>query len=154
MPMRIVLRSRVSSAFLGALALGWWSACPALGCMVNATGLDFGSINPLSAVDATSVATITVSCTTLTSYSIALSAGSGGSYAQRVMRSGADVLDYQIFSDVAYSTVWGDGSGGTSTVSASASGAGTTSNAYGRIPHQSSAIAGAYSDSIVVTVIY
>jgi spore coat protein U-like protein len=151
--MKSVLRFCPKMLLMGALTLAC-GPCPALSCTVNATGLGFGSINPLSTTDATSVATITVSCTTLTSYFIALSAGGGGSFQQRVMRSGGDVLAYQIYSDLANSVVWGDGSGGTSTVSASASAAGTTSNAYGRVPHQPSAVPGTYTDTIIVTVSY
>jgi spore coat protein U-like protein len=137
---------------IGALTLAC-NTCPALGCTVNATGLGFGTINPLIAADATSTSTLTVSCTALTSYSIALSAG-GGSFTQRTMRSGDNTLDYQIYSDATYLTVWGDGSGGSAVVNASAASAGTTSNAYGRVPHQPTAVPGAYADTIVVTVTY
>jgi spore coat protein U-like protein len=151
--MKSVLHFCERTLLTGALTLAC-GAYPALGCTVNATGLGFGSINPLSTTDATGVATITVSCTTLTSYTITMSAGGGGSFEQRVMRNGGDVLDYQIYSDLANSVVWGDGSGGTSTVSASASGAGTTSNAYGRVPHQPSAFPGTYTDTIIVTINY
>jgi len=136
-----------------ALALAF-SSFSSLGCTINATSLDFGSINPLIAGDATSTSTITVTCTALTSYSIALSAGGGGSFVERVMRSGANTLYYQLYSDVANTTIWGDGTGGSTVFAGSASGAGTTSNVYGRVPHQQSAFAGTYADSIVVTVTY
>jgi spore coat protein U-like protein len=69
-----------------------------------------------------------------------------------MMRNGA--MNYQIFSDTAYSVVWGDGSGGSSTVNTSAGVAGTTTYAYGRIPHQPSTVPGAYADTIIVTVTY
>jgi spore coat protein U-like protein len=153
MSVRRLSGSSPEMAMAGAIALGF-CASPALGCTVTATSLDFGSINPLIAADTTSVATVTVSCTALTSYTIALSAGSAGSFLQRTMRSGANLLGYQIYSDAANSTVWGDGSGGSSLVNASAAGPGTTSYAYGRVPHQQTAVPGAYADSIVVTVTY
>jgi spore coat protein U-like protein len=139
-------------ALAGALALGCGGS--ALGCTVSTTSLDFGSINPLIAADTKSVATVTVSCSALTSYSMSLSAGSGGSFLQRTMRSGANQLFYQIYSDAANSTVWGDGSGGSSVVNASAAAPGTTTYAYGRVPHQQTAVPGTYADSIVVTITY
>jgi spore coat protein U-like protein len=153
MSVRFLQGLRAKIVVAGALAVGF-SAFPSLGCTVSTTSLGFGSINPLIAADTNSVATVTVSCTALTSYSLSLSAGGGGSFLQRTMRSGANQLFYQIYSDAANSTVWGDGSGGSSVVNASAAGTGTTTYAYGRVPHQQTAVPGTYADSIVVTITY
>jgi spore coat protein U-like protein len=147
------LALRPAAAVACAVALSFCSFT-AFGCSIQTTDLAFGSINPLSAEPATSASTITVTCTTSTTYTIALSAGGSGSFVERVMQSGMNQLFYQLYVDATHRTVWGDGTGGSATVTASDSGAGTTSTVYGSVPHQLSAMAGTYADSIVVTVTY
>lgn len=132
-------------------------------CDVSATPLPFGAYDPLSASAATSVGTISVTCSVtllalLVSWDIQLSAGSSASFAGRQMTNGASRLDYNLFLNSNYTIVWGDGTGGTSYVSALtllAIGS-TTRNytLYGRIPAGQDLRAGGYSDTIVVTLNY
>lgn len=133
-------------------------------CTTSATGVAFGTYAPFNGTPLDSTGTVTVTCTPtlvglLVSYSIALSAGSSGSYASRTMLSGTSPMNYQLYTDASRSTVWGDGSGGTAVVSDSYTIAllfPVTRNytVYGRVPALQAVGPGTYSDSIVVTVTY
>lgn len=125
----------------------------ALACTVSATGLSFGAINPLSDSSTTAVGTITVTCSSSTSFTASLSPGSG-SYSQRAMLAGSNNLDYQIYLDSARTMPWGDGSGSTSTWSGTASTSAASHSVYGLVPAQNKAFPGSYSDTITVTVKY
>ena len=131
-------------------------------CSVSATGTAFGSYDTLSLLDSDSTGTITVSCTTgialLFGYDIKLSAGSAGSYSPRKLASGGNTLNYNLYTSVLRTTIWGDGTGGSSIVSDSfLLSIGTTNKnytVYGRIPARQNAASGGYADTITVSVIY
>lgn len=123
------------------------------GCTVTATGFQFGMIDPLIVTDHASTSTITVTCPSLTAYAISLSQGMG-TFSQRQMTSGSNILNYNLYTSSLYTSIWGDGTGATSTVSGNADSSGSTQTVYGRSPHQPTAVPGGYSDSIVVTVTY
>lgn len=134
------------------------SACS---CSVTTTGVSFGSYDPLSQVDNGSTGTIRVVCTLILSlagsFTIDLSTGASGSYAQRSLKKGASTLAYNLFADSAYSQVWGNGTGGSTQVSQSFSAlliVDRTLTVYGRIPAGQNVSAGAYADTIIVTVTY
>lgn len=131
-------------------------------CTVSTAPLVFGNYDPTSGAAVDSTGTVTVTCTAVTSisvnYTIALGTGLGGSYSPRQMTSGVNALPYNLYTNASRSTVWGDGSGGTSLVSD-----GYTLGllvvtrdytAYGRIPGSQNVAAGAYADTVVVTVTY
>lgn len=68
-------------------------------------------------------------------------------------------LNYNLYADGAHTLIWGDGTGGTSTVSDSytlpASSSTRDYTVYGRISGaQSSAVAGNYLDTVLITVTY
>jgi spore coat protein U-like protein len=84
-----------------------------------------------------------------------LSVGGGGTFAGRRMSSGGAHLSYQLFSTASRSTVWGDGTAGTVTVSGDCPpGCETSYTVYGRIPTKQPAAPGTYIDTIVVTVTF
>lgn len=119
-------------------------------CGVDTVSVAFGAYDPISGLAADGVGSVVVSCEPAASYSIALSAG-GGSYAARLLTAGAANLQYNLYSNPSHSMVWGDGSAGTVTVDGT--GTGATHHVYGRIPgSQTAAVAGAYSDLVLVTV--
>jgi spore coat protein U-like protein len=130
-------------------------------CTVSASGVAFGVYNPFSATATDATGTVTLSCSSssgLGGYDIALSSGSGGSYAGRRMSSGSANLPYQLYSDATHSQIWGDGTGGSSTVAGAdniplLSGT-SIHQVYGRIAARQVASPGPYSDVIVVTVTY
>lgn len=124
-------------------------------CSVSATNLAFGSFDPLlgTALDATS--TIDVTCSSGDTYDIGLDAGTatGATVTTRKMTSGANTLNYALYSDSGRLTNWGN-TVGTDTVSGTGTGAAQTLTVYGRIPAQSTAVIGTYSDTITVTITY
>lgn len=128
------------------------AAAPVLAvtCNVSTGGLVFGSYDPFSTVSLDSAGDIAVTCDVATPYSVSLSPGSG-TYANRRMFSGANVLNYNLYIDPLRLTVWGDGSAGTSTVSGSISNHYTV---YGRIPARQNIYIGSYGDNATITVTF
>lgn len=120
-------------------------------CTLSTSGIAFGGYDPFVNEHVDSVANINVTCDDTTSYSIALSTGSG-TYETRVMTSGLHHLLYNLYIDAALTTVWGDGTGQSMTVSDTQSVANYT--VYGRIPARQDAYVGVYSDTIVITVTF
>jgi spore coat protein U-like protein len=134
-------------------------------CTVSATGVAFGSYNPLNSVGDSAVGSWTVTCNAIGSGSatvagtLTLSTGSSGSYATRTMKSGSNALKYNIYLTPSYAQIIGDGSAGT--YAPSDSGTVTagqvyqvTGNMYGLMPPLQDVPAGSYTDAIVVTVTY
>ena len=141
-------------------------AAHAASCTATPSGLAFGPYDPSSALPTDTNGTITVSCSaavvSITTYTLALSAGASGTVGQRTLTSGRSSLAYQLYSDAARSVVWGDGTGGSTTVSGSvtvvlsgAIGSGSqVQTVYARIPAGQMATPASYSDSVLLTVTY
>lgn len=124
----------------------------AASCTVSAVSAAFGGYDVFQQQATETTGSVTVTCHSTTTYTISLSAGSG-TFAARVMKNGTQQLNYNLFTDAQRLTVWGDGTAGTSTVSATATGGSYT--VYGMIPAlQKTVGAGSYSDTITVTVTY
>ena len=155
---------------LGALlALAALLVAPAAGaavtCTASAVGVAFGVYNPLATTPTTSAGSILVTCTstnngtTTVNLTASYSTGSSGTYATRTMRSGSNVLNYNLYFDAAYTQVRGNGTGGTQAGTATLSlGRNQTGSAsgtlYGRVPAGQDVAPGVYSDTITVTVTY
>ena len=123
-------------------------------CTVAATPLAFGNYDPTAGnTDAT--ATVTVICTGGTPYNLQMSQGSNGvSVSNRRLLSGvSDYLPYALYRDASRTQNWGE-TNGTDTVSGTGVISGNTHTVYGRIASGSTAVAGAYADTITVTVSY
>ena len=161
---------RLIAAMVCAVSLPAWAGSASTTFQVNATVvsactvsgslLNFGnSIDPLSTsvpLDASS--SLTVQCTNTTPYSVALNAGlnAGGAanFASRTMKNGSYSMAYQLYTDVARSTVWGDGTASSSAVAGTGSGGNQTLTIYGRIPALTGAVPGTYTDTVTVTISY
>lgn len=139
------------------------AACNGLGCSctVTATAVSFGNYNPIAATTNDATGTVQVTCTMVValggSYTIDLSAGSSGNAAQRTLKQGASSLNYNLYTDAGRSTVWGDGTGGSSHVSPTFTAllfVQQSATIYGRIPAGQNVAAGSYGDTITVTVTY
>ncbi len=126
---------------------------PAFACTLSASSLQFGSINPIADISYNSNASISITCPTLSNFSVSLSPGAG-TYTQRTMMSGVDTLKYNMFLDAARTQVWGDGTSSTVTWNSTTDSSGVTQTVYGHVPHQPQAYPGSYADSITVTVTF
>jgi spore coat protein U-like protein len=133
-------------------------------CSASAATLAFGNYTP-GAGAITGNTNITVKCTKGTTFTVGLNAGSttGDTYAQRVMaNAGAtSTLQYNLYTTAALATVFGDGSAGTATAAGTGNGVAAanavTVPVYGNLPDSAAnqtALAGAYTDTIAVTVTY
>jgi len=123
-------------------------------CTVTATPLAFGNYSSAQ-LDAT--ATLAVSCTTGTPYTVGLDAGigTGATVAAREMAGtvSGSTLSYTLYSDSGRTVVWGD-TAGTNTVAGTGNGLAQALTAYGRIPAGQLSAPGAYTDTVTATVTY
>lgn len=160
-------RHRPARAALAIAASCTCFGAQALDCTLSATGVAFGVYEAASTAPTDSTGNVSVRCTHVgggalkTSYSIMLSAGSSGAYAERRMRAGTSFLAYNLFTDATRLRVWGNGTGGSTLV------AGTllvnpgnfvvnevSHPIYGRIPAQQAVDSGTYGDTILVTLTF
>jgi len=122
------------------------------------TGVDslsFGSYNPLDTNDSISQNNITINCRGKKSFTIKLSTGNSGDFSQRKLNYtlglGLISLNYNIYLDSGYTSIWGDGTNNTSFYSNSIKGTDVIT-AYGKLPAKQNVIMGTYTDSIMVTL--
>lgn len=131
-------------------------------CTVSTTGVGFGAYDPFAVADTESTGGVEVTCSNLLgvniSYEIALSTGSSGTFSTREMTSGSAILQYQLYTDSARTTVWGDGSGSTATITdgylLQLLSRTETYPVYGSLFAGQTSAAGSYVDSITVTLTY
>lgn len=124
-------------------------------CTVNVSNLDFGVIDGMVPTPVDQIATISVSCTNASAYTVGLDHGTNavdsGPRGRR-MASGGDLLAYGLYHDEARSADWG------MTAGTLASGTGTGGSqdltVYGQIFSNQQASVGTYADSVVVIVSY
>lgn len=116
--------------------------------------LAFGVVTPGVQKDGSVL--ISAVCTVGTPYTLGLDAGTGAgaTVASRRMTSGGDTLEYTLFQDAPRTTLWGDGTVGTSTHSSTGTGLLQSFTVYGRVPSSAAAAVGTYSDTITVTATY
>ena len=134
------------------------SATVTSNCTVSTTAVSFGNVNVISGSNVDATGGISVTCTSGTAWAASADAGAGtgASLATRKMANGANLLNYVLYTDSARSSIWGDGAGGTTaTISGTGSGSAQSNTIYARVPSgQTSLPAGAYSDTVTVTVTY
>jgi spore coat protein U-like protein len=129
-------------------------------CTVTATDINFGTF---SGGRLTATGTVTVTCSGFLSnqVQVRLSTGSSNTFATRTMKSGAGALSYNLYTDSRATQIFGDGTGGSQTVSVpinftviSPPGPQVTGTAtvFAVLPAQATPPVGAYSDPIVVTL--
>lgn len=153
--------------FLAALCLAGWASSPAnascflCSCSVAADDVAFGTYSPTSSSPRDANATVTVTCysavTIFGSADIAISAGGSGNAAARKMTKGTEQLSYNIYRETARTTVWGNGSGGTGTVTVPLNGIlwfSSAATAYGRVPAGQWVGPGSYTDTLTVQITF
>jgi spore coat protein U-like protein len=161
-------RGSRGAAWLLLLLLAATGAHAAADCTVATVGVAFGTYDPASATPDDVAGSVTVVCTHVSggasrlAYTVALSTGSSGGYAPRQLSAGSLRLNYNLFTNLARSQVWGNGLGGTGVGSGTFTVGPGTGNGrrevvhpvYGRIPAQQDALPGNYADAIVVTLTF
>jgi spore coat protein U-like protein len=140
----------------------WSHQALAASCSVTANPMSFGVYSTTS--DAPSTTTVTISCngwgngngngSKSVNYTLSASAGSG-SYANRQLLNGNNTISYNLYTNISYTSVWGDGTGdGTITVT------GTITNQqpsvpitiYGVIRAGQNVVPGSYATTVPITV--
>lgn len=124
-------------------------------CTVSATNHAFGTYTPSAVPPTDGTSTVTVNCTLDAPYTVGLNAGtgSGATVATRKMTSGANTLNYSLYQSALRTTVWGT-TVGTDTVAGTGTGLNVDHTVFGRIPASQNVAAGAYNDTITVTVTF
>lgn len=125
-------------------------------CTVATTPVLFGNYDPTSATAKTGTGSVAVTCTSGTSYDVGLDAGAGtgATVASRKLTLSSNTLNYALYSDSGYTSVWGV-TIGTDVVHATAPvSLVNTHTVYGSIPAGQGATLGAYTDTVNVTVTY
>lgn len=119
-------------------------------CNVTTSPVAFGSVDVTAAGNVDATGGFSVTCTNGTAWTAAASAGdgTGASTAARKMMSGADLLNYSLYTDAGRTVNF---------VSATGTGSGSAqaSTIYGRVPSgQTTVPAGSYADSVTVSLTY
>ena len=148
----IAARIRALGACAWLLAAGAIAApAQSATCDMTPQGVNFGAYDPFEPGDLDGVGNISITCDVDVSVTISLSSGTG-SFSPRTMTSGANQMAYNLYTNAQRVLVWGDGSGGSDTVSATI----RTQQfpIYGRIPARQNIPPGDYGDTIFVTISY
>lgn len=124
-------------------------------CAVTATDLDFSNYNAQSGSPLLGQTMMQVNCTPGSGYHIALNAGTspGATVNQRKMVSGANRLDYQLYSDANRTKIWGN-TVPVNTVFGVGTGVAQQLTVFGSVPAAQVVPAGSYTDTITVNIYY
>jgi len=131
-------------------------------CTLAIANFAFGAYSPANYTPLEATGNVAVSCDGIAgqgiSYTLAINAGSSGSFVSRKMIYGPYALNYNLYLNAARTTIWGDGNVGTGIVVdgyASIAGVNVRNyTVYGRIPVNQAVPPGAYNDSLLVTLTY
>lgn len=139
-----------ASTALGSLSI---SATVVAACSVTGSPLAFGNYSA-SQVDQTT--TLSVLCTSGTTYTIALDAGIGASATTSIRKMtgpASATLNYTLARDAGHSNNWGNATG-TDTAAGTGNGLSQSINVYGRIAAGQLSGTGSYTDTVTVTLTY
>jgi spore coat protein U-like protein len=144
---------RVAVALLALLAAADQAAAQ---CSISTTSVNFGAYDVFATSPRDSTGSVTYNCLLPLSVQISLSRGSSGTFSPRTLVKGAETLQYNIYLNSTRSTIWGDGTAGTSIYSGAVTIFQVNTNitviAYGRIFAQQDVSAGTYNDTITATI--
>ena len=124
-------------------------------CSISTTPVAFSSYAPLGVNASTpddSTGTVTVRCSTGTVANIGLDCGITCAVEVRHMKSGSDLLSYDLYQNTSRTTKWGNGIVGWLTTPAAPDSNPQVYTVYGRIPAAQFAPPGNYADTVVATV--
>jgi spore coat protein U-like protein len=134
-------------------------------CQMSATAISFGTYIPGDGTTLEANSSISIQCTSGTpTPTLALNAGaSGGTMAHRLMLGpGGATLQYNLYTSSSYTTVFGDGTAGSSTVTVAIGNNSFVTpvkvSVYGQFldsaANRLAAAAGTYTDTVTATLTY
>jgi spore coat protein U-like protein len=122
-------------------------------CKIDTLGaIAFGQYNVFAAAPLDAIGSIGYGCSATPGPIVMLSQGSG-SFATRTLRSGTSVLTYNVYLDAGRTSIFGDGTAGTVTFDGR-NGRGQTILLYSRITPGQMVPPGAYTDTLVATLLF
>lgn len=125
-------------------------------CNFAAGDINFGTYDLLASQPTVTSGSITVICNPAKPrlVQVALSTGQSGTFASRQMSAGpGERLLYNIFTDSSFTTIFGDGNGGSRSLTNSlVKNVPWVITYYGRIPASQDVAAGLYNDRLVLSV--
>jgi len=123
-------------------------------CTITVSNLDFGNV-PLLTATVSGQTNISVTCTNGSGYNVGLDAGNaaGSTITNRIMKSGANSLQYKLCSDSARTVNWGN-TVGTDTVAGTGNSTAQTLPIYGLLPVQTTPPVGAYTSMVTATITF
>lgn len=122
-------------------------------CNVTTSPVAFGSVDVTSGSNVDATGGISVVCTNGTAWAAAADAGNGlgATATDRKMTSGANLLNYALYTDAGRTTNFG----GANTISGTGSGSAQASTVYGRVASgQTTVPMGSYADSVTISLTY
>jgi spore coat protein U-like protein len=124
-------------------------------CEVTATDLTFGTYTAQSGTPLQGTTLLRATCTPGTTYNVGLNEGTspGSTINARKMASGSNALNYQLYSDSARQTIWGNTTG-TDTVTGLGTGLAVDHTVFGAVPAAQVVPAGEYADTVTVRIYY
>jgi spore coat protein U-like protein len=124
-------------------------------CEVTATDLAFGTYTSNTGAPLQGTTVLKATCTPGSTYNVGLNEGTspGATVNQRKMVSGTQALNYQLYSDSARNTIWGNTTG-TDTVTGVGTGLAQDHTVFGAVPAAQVVPAGDYADTITVRIYY
>lgn len=150
-------RQRTLIGMLAATCLGYLSsnAFAAPSCAFNSvTGVSFGAYDVFAATpNNNGVGSLSIYCQGGggPTFVVSLSTGQSNSYASRVMKSGGNSLNYNLYTSAGRTVVWGNGTGGSGTMTVNRN-TDISLSVFGQIQAAQDVQVGIYTDSIVATV--
>lgn len=156
--MAIALAALSSQAFAGT-ATATFQATATLNsaCTVSASTVSFGPITPAATGTATATGTVTSTCSNNVPYTLSINGGVSTDISNRTMAGAAsgntDKLAYNLYSDAAFTTVWGDGVKGQK-VSLTGTGIAQQSTVYGQLSLNQYLKPDTYTDNLTVSLAY
>jgi spore coat protein U-like protein len=120
--------------------------------ITSVSDVNFGAYDVFStAPNINGVGSLSIRCTGGSSAIVKLSHGLSHTFAPRTLRSGSNLLSYNLYTSATRSIVWGDGTGGTSVMSVGKNHSDNL-DVFGSIPEGQDAAVGFYTDNIIVTI--
>lgn len=127
---------------------------PVVTCTATTTPINFGYYDVFLATSLDSTGSVSVSCDSTTNVTVSVGASSVFPFLMdpRQMASGANVLNYNLYTDSTYTVIFGDDIVGSSVTKKVIVPKTTVFTVYGRIPALQDAAVGVYTDTLIVTV--